>query len=247
MPKYKLTLAYDGTLYGGWQIQPNTVSIQELLEKALSTILRTRTSVTGSGRTDAGVHARGQVAHFTVENRVDLFRVQGSLNGLLPPDIRILKLEDAPAEFHARYSATSKEYHYHFHLEKTMDPFKRLYSYHFFGEINLDLLRAGARLFVGTHDFTSFANSASEGSAAKDPVRTLSRLDVISECGGIRLEFEGDGFLYKMVRNITGTLLDVARRKISLETIPVLFEAKDRKQTSAAAPPQGLFLMKVNY
>jgi tRNA pseudouridine38-40 synthase len=128
-----------------------------------------------------------------------------------------------------------------------MDPFKRLYSYHFFGEMSLDLLRAGARLFVGTHDFTSFANAASEGSAAKDPVRTLSRLDVIAESGGVRLEFEGDGFLYKMVRNITGTLLDVARGKISLETIPVLFEAKDRKETSAAAPPQGLFLMKVNY
>jgi tRNA pseudouridine38-40 synthase len=247
MFKYKLTLAYDGTAYGGWQIQPNAISVQSLVEKALATALRAPTPVAAAGRTDAGVHARGQTAHFTSETPLDLFRLQASLNGLLPPDIRVLKLESAPEAFHARYSAVSKEYHYHLHLDPMMDPFKRLYSYHVFSPLDLDAMRAAARYFIGTHDFTSFANEASEGSAAKNPVRTLARLDICPEAGGIRLEFEGDGFLYKMVRNITGALLDVGRGKLSAEGIPALFEAKDRRAASAAAPPQGLFLMKVNY
>src|SRR5450631_1293469 len=129
MLKYKLIIAYDGTLYSGWQIQHNGVSIQELLEKALLTLLRTPTPAYASGRTDAGVHARGQVVHFTADPIEDLFRFQRSLNGLLPPDIRILSITEAAPDFHARYSAVSKEYHYHLHLEQTTDPFKRLYAY----------------------------------------------------------------------------------------------------------------------
>ncbi len=247
MQKYKLILAYDGTLYGGWQVQPNAVSIQALLEKALSTIVRAPTSATSSGRTDAGVHARGQVVHFTSEPVTDLFRLQRSLNGLLPPDIRVLSLEEAAPGFHARYSAISKEYHYHLHLERTTDPFKRLYAYHDFSPLDLDKMKTAAQYFVGAHDFTSFANDASKGSAAKNPIRTITRLDLCLEPGGLRLEFEGNGFLYKMVRNITGTLLDAARGKIAIEEIPKLFEAKDRRLAPAAAPPQGLFLMKVSY
>ena len=247
MHKYKLTVAYDGTLYGGWQVQINAISIQALLEKALSTILRTPTSATSSGRTDAGVHARGQVAHFITELPLDLIRLQRSLNGILPPDIRILSVEEAAPDFHARYSAVSKEYHYHLHLERTTDPFKRLYAYHDYSPLDLDKMKMAASCFVGTHDFTTFANEASKGSAAKNPVRTITRLDLCLEPGGIRLEFEGNGFLYKMVRNITGTLLEVARGKISVDEIPKLFEAKDRRIAPPAAPPHGLFLMKVNY
>jgi tRNA pseudouridine38-40 synthase len=247
MHKYKLTLAYDGTHYGGWQIQPNAISIQALLEKALSTILRTPTCAISSGRTDAGVHARGQVAHFIAEPPQDLLRLQRSLNGILPPDIRVLSLEEAAPDFHARYSAVSKEYHYHLHLERTTDPFKRLYAYHDYSPLDLDKMKVAANCFVGTHDFTTFANEASKGSAAKNPVRTITRLDLCLEPGGVRLEFEGNGFLYKMVRNITGTLLEVARGKISIDEIPGLFEARDRRIASPAAPPHGLFLMKVNY
>jgi len=247
MNKYKLTIAYDGTAYSGWQIQPNAVSIQELLEKALSTILRTPTAVASSGRTDAGVHARGQVAHFIYEGTLDLFRLQLSLNGLLPPDIRILSIETAAPDFHARYSAISKEYHYHLHLDRTTDPFKRLYAYHDYSPLDLDKMKIAASCFVGTHDFTTFANEGSKGSAAKNPIRTITRLELCREPGGVRLEFEGNGFLYKMVRNITGTLLDVARGKIEPESIPQLFEARDRTIASPAAPARGLFLMKVNY
>ncbi len=247
MNKYKLTLAYDGTLYGGWQVQSNAISIQSLVEKALSTALRTPTSVTASGRTDAGVHARGQIAHFTAHHPLDLFRLLHSLNGLLPPDIRAVHLEEAPLEFHARYSALSKEYHYHLHLDPVMDPFKRLYSTHIHTPLNLTLIQEASQLLLGTHDFTTFANEASAGSAAKNPIRTLSRLDLLQEPGGIRLEFEGNGFLYKMVRNITGTLLDIGRGKLTAQAIPSLLEAKNRKIAPAAAPPQGLFLVKVNY
>lgn len=245
--KYKFVLAYDGTAYSGWQFQPNGLSIQELLEKALSTILRAKTSVSASGRTDAGVHARGQVAHFESEVISDLSRLQLSLNALLPPDIRVLSIEEADPAFHARYSALSKEYHYHFHLEPAIDPFKRLYAYHNTSRLDLEKMETAARSFIGTHDFTTFANEGSKGSAAKNPVRTLSRLDLCHEPGGIRLEFEGNGFLYKMVRNITGTLLEVARGKIPVESIPQLFEAKDRKVAPPAAPARGLFLVQVNY
>jgi tRNA pseudouridine38-40 synthase len=247
MQKYKLTIAYDGTHYGGWQIQNNAVSIQDLLEKALLTLLRVQTSATASGRTDAGVHARGQIAHFTAEQPIDLARFQRSLNGILPPDIRILSLEAVSSDFHARYSAISKEYHYHLHLERTTDPFKRLYAYHDYSRLNLDQMKAAASCFVGTHDFTTFANDASKGSAAKNPVRTLIRLDICPEPGGVRLEFEGNGFLYKMVRNITGTLLEVARGKLAVEEIPKLFAARDRRLAPPAAPAHGLFLVKVTY
>jgi tRNA pseudouridine38-40 synthase len=245
--KYKLIIAYDGTAYSGWQIQNNAVSIQSLLEEALATILRAPTPVAASGRTDAGVHARAQVAHFTSEVAPDLKRLHLSLNGILPDDIRILSVEEASPDFHARYSAVSKEYHYHLHLERTTDPFKRLYAYHDYSSLDLEKMKEAAHHFIGTHDFTTFANEASKGSAAKNPVRTITRLDICHEPGGIRLEFEGDGFLYKMVRNITGTLLDVARGKIAIESIPQLFEAKNRSLAPPAAPSRGLFLVKVNY
>lgn len=245
--KYKLTIAYDGTEYSGWQIQPNGLSIQTLIENALSTILRTPTKVVGSGRTDAGVHAWGQTAHFITSSPFDSQKLLLSLNGLLPLDIRILEIVEVPSTFHARYSATSKIYHYRLHLDPIPDPFKRRYAYHVPHPVSLFLLKSAASLFIGTHDFTSFANEARRGSAAKDPIRSLYRLDLIEEAGGVRLEFEGDGFLYKMVRNITGTLLDVCAGKISLEQIPAILAAKDRKKAGRAAPPHGLSLMEVHY
>lgn len=244
--KYKIFIAYDGTAYSGWQIQPNSISIQSLIEDALKIVFHQEIPVTSSGRTDAGVHARGQVAHF-VAPPADLKILFRSLNGILPKDIRILHIENVPDSFHARFSAISKEYHYHIHLDWALDPFKRLYALHHPYPLDVSLLKQATRHFLGTHDFTSFANEASKGSAAKNPIRTLIRLDLIPEPSGFRLEFEGTGFLYKMVRNITGTLLDVGRKKIAPESIPELFALKDRKQMSSAAPPQGLFLHKVNY
>lgn len=245
---YKLIISYDGTNYSGWQIQPNASSIQQHIQEALKKILhRERVILIGSGRTDAGVHAKGQAAHFHHTDLLDLNLLLLSLNGILPRDIRVKKAELAPSHFHAQYSAIGKEYHYHLYLERIMDPFRRLYCWHFSRQLNLELLKEAAACFVGTHNFTSFANESHAGSAAKNPVRTLYRLDVKEEPEGLRLEFEGNGFLYKMVRNIVGMVMDVAIGKRSIEDIEAVFKAKDRRQASLAAPPQGLFLMRVNY
>ncbi|MFQ5729016.1 MAG: tRNA pseudouridine(38-40) synthase TruA [Waddliaceae bacterium] len=245
--KYKLTLAYDGTNYSGWQIQPNALTIQEILQDKLEVILRTKTTATGAGRTDAGVHAVGQVAHFSYSEKLDLFRFLASINGLLPKDIRVKKAESVPEDFHARYSVINKAYHYHLNLGFVQDPFTRLYSWHITGKINLDVMRECAKLFVGTHDFTSFANEPNAGAVSRNPVRTLKRLDIIPEKDGIRLEFESESFLYKMVRNITGVLVEVALGKRDLQEVSEILEAKDRRKGGRAAPPQGLFLMHVDY
>lgn len=240
--RYKLTIAYDGTHYSGWQVQENAQSIQSLIQRALETVLRHPTDLTGSGRTDAGVHALGQTAHFDTEEKIDLGRLRLSLNALLPPDIRIFAIDPVTADFHARYSALSKIYHYNLHLDPVSDPLTRLYRHHVFGPFDLEKLKEGAQQFVGTHDFTSFANVKE---TEIDPIRTLMRLDLVEQPGGVRLEFEGDGFLYKMVRNITGTLLEIGAGKP--RDIGSILAARDRRQAGAAAPPRGLFLMEVRY
>ena len=246
MKKYKILISYDGTIYGGWQVQPNSVSIQTLIQKALETILRSPIDLTGSGRTDAGVHALGQVAHFSCATQ-NPEKLLYSVNSLLPGDIRLKTIEEVSDDFHARYSATGKVYHYHLHLDRILDPFTRLYSYHVLDKVKLPLLKEAAKLFVGTHDFLSFANEAHRGSASVDAVRNLKKLDVIEEEGGVRLEFMADGFLYKMVRNIVGTLIDVSCERIPLENIPTIFAEKDRRKAGFTAPPHGLFLVKVLY
>jgi tRNA pseudouridine38-40 synthase len=249
MYTYKLTIAYDGTSYSGWQMQSNASSIQQYIQKALTICLRKDKAVDiiGSGRTDAGVHAIAQIAHFKCEKSLDLNRFVFSLNGLLPRDIRIKKAELASDNFHARYSSIGKEYHYHLCLDRVVDPFRRLYCWHIYKPLDKELLRKAARSFIGTHDFTSFANEAHTGSAAHNPFRTLYRLDICDTEEGLRLEFEGDGFLYRMVRNIVGTLVEIASHRRFLEEIPIMFTAKDRRQSGKGAPPQGLFLVRVDY
>jgi tRNA pseudouridine38-40 synthase len=243
--RYKLTIAYDGTRYAGWQVQQNALSIQALIQQALQTALRHPLDLTGSSRTDAGVHARGQTAHFDSPVPFELVKLRLSLNALLPSDIRVLQIEPAAPDFHARYSACSKIYHYHLRLDPISDPFTKLYCHHVFGPSDLSKLRQAAPLFLGTHDFTTFANV--KEIPQTDATRTLTRLDLIEQKGGLRLEFEGDGFLYKMVRNITGTLLDVAAGKTVPDAIPSLFAARDRRKAGPTAPPHGLFLMEVIY
>lgn len=244
---YKFTVAYDGTDYCGWQIQPNGVSIQELLEKYISILAKQPVHIIGSGRTDAGVHARGQVANFHTDTSLELKRFQYSLNSMLPGDIRINSVEKAPLDFHARYSAIAKTYHYHLRLGKTQDPFQRLYSTHIQVPIDIEKLKEAAKILIGTHDFSSLANEAHKGSAAHDAVRTLYRLEVIEYDQNVRLEFEGNGFLYKMVRNIVGLLIEVASGKRPVEQVAAIMGAKDRRSAGQTAPAHGLFLMHVNY
>ena len=247
MAKYKLTLSYDGTGYGGWQVQPNATSIQSLVEAALSTLLKVKTSIVGAGRTDAGVHALGQIAHFSAQETLNLRRVLRSLNGLLPDQIRVLKVEAVDDDFHARFSAIGKVYHYNLHSHPIACPFTRLYSLQIFHTLDLSDLYTAAQLFVGTHDFTSFANESDRGSAAINAVRYLQRIDVVEKENGVQLIFEGNGFLYKMVRNIVGTLLEVCAGKKHIDQIPEILAAKDRKKAGKAAPALGLFLAKVIY
>lgn len=241
---YKLTLAYDGTDFHGWQQQDNSVSIQSLVKKAIDTYLRHPVRLIGSGRTDAGVHALGQVAHFSTPHEISSNRFLYSINALLPLTIRALELTPVSQDFHAQYSAVSKEYHYHLNLDPFVLPMRRLYVWSPLFSLDKELLQKAAPLFLGTHDFTTFANV---GSASRDPVRTLTRLDVVEEEGGVRLEFEGNGFLYKMVRNITGTLVAIASKRLGLTDVPLLLRARSRSQAPEGAPPQGLFLVKVNY
>lgn len=244
---YKLLIAYDGTQYGGWQIQPNASSIQELVQKALFTMLSHEVKVIGSGRTDAGVHATGQVAHFICAKDIDLYRFIASINGLLPRDIRVLQIERVPLNFHAQRSAVRKTYHYHLSLGRVQSPFRRLYSAHIREKIDMDLLKRSAVLFLGTHDFISFANEAYKGTASYDSIRTLESLDVIEENGEVCLKFTGNGFLYKMVRNIVGTLLDIGHGKMNMADIPQILIARDRRLAGQGAPPHGLFLVNVEY
>jgi tRNA pseudouridine38-40 synthase len=240
--KYRIDLSYDGTEYGGWALQPNRTSIQELIEKALQTVFRTKTPITGSGRTDAGVHARHQVAHFSHPHLLDLSSLTYSLNGILPRTIRIQTVTLVPDDFHARFSVKKKIYHYHY--SHAPDPFNFRYSHSLHLPIHLDLIHQAIPHLLGTHDFTSFASS---GCGSKDPVKTLYRLDLILEEKGFRLEFEGNGFLYKMVRNITGTLLEIGAQKRSAYNIPQILDAKDRKKAGVTAPAKALFLHAVHY
>lgn len=244
---YKLILAYDGTNYSGWQVQHNATSIQALVHDAIKTIVREDIVLIGSGRTDAGVHAMGQVAHFKTSVELDLYRFLGSLNGLLPRDIRVMNIASVPPNFHAQRSAISKTYYYHLYLDPVQDPFRRLYSLHVQKKLDIDLLKEAAQHFVGKHDFSSFANEAHLGSASRDAVRHIYRLDIVREPGGVRLEFQGDGFLYKMVRNIVGTLLEVTSGKRKIEEIREILAARNRTKAGPAAPPHGLFLMHVEY
>ncbi len=244
---YKLLIAYDGTRYGGWQVQPNAVTIQFILQQAVQTIIREEPHVVASGRTDTGVHALGQVAHLRTSQPQDPKRLMISLNGLLPADVRILNVEAVPAHFHARYQATGKEYHYHLYLGRALPPFVRLYRWHMLHRVDPERIRQAATYFEGTHDFKTFANEAHRGCASRDSVRTLYHLGVCLEGEELRLEFCGNGFLYKMVRNIVGFLIEVGRGKREIENIPELFRARNRRLIGVAAPPQGLFLVRVDY
>jgi len=243
--RYKMTLCYDGTNYAGWQIQKGEKTIQESVEKAMETVLREKTSLVGSGRTDSGVHALKQVAHFSTKTAIsDLAKLTYCLNGLLAKDIRILSIEKVLSTFHARYSVKKKSYHYHLTLCPYQKPFEKLYSYHVLGSIDLDLIEKALLHFIGTKDFTSFTNVRS---SAKKFTKTLFSLCLNKKADGIIIEFIGNGFLYKMVRNIVGTLLDVGQKKILLEDIPKIFAAKDRKKAGKSAPAHGLFLFDVEY
>ncbi|MBN4066612.1 tRNA pseudouridine(38-40) synthase TruA [Simkania negevensis] len=248
MYNYKLIIAYDGRRYAGWQIQPNATTIQAVVADAIQIITREKVKLIGSSRTDSEVHSLGQTANFRCSTLLDLLTTQRSLNGLLPSDIRIVDFSQVELSFHSQYDTKGKVYHYRLCCHPVLLPFDKGFAYHLRQPLNLEDMQQGASSFIGTHDFSSFANNANRGNAAQNPVRTLSRIDLVEENNGIiRLEFEGTGFLYKMVRNIVGTLIEIGKGKLSPTDIPHIIDARDRRQAPATAPGYGLWLIKVDY
>ncbi len=247
MHKYILKVSYDGSRYSGWQIQTNAKSIQEEIQKILSQILSKPISIYGSGRTDGGVHALGQVVHLAVEEPLDIQKLLQALNGLLPWDIRVKEISEVPLDFHARFSAIGKIYHYHFWNDPVIDPMYFPYRLHLRNAFDIDKVKSALPYFVGKKDFTTFANIRESNQILKNPVRHLKRLELIFQEGGFRLEFEGDGFLYKMVRNIVGVLIEIGQGRREIASIEDLFLKRDRQSIGSPAPAKGLFLQRVLY
>lgn len=239
--RYKATVAYDGTAYQGWQRQINGLGIQEVLENALEKILGVKTPVTGSGRTDAGVHARGQVFHFDGKRGINYFL---ALNTILPKDIRIRSVEPVSDDFHARFSATKKRYDYFMSTDST-DPFLYKYRWIRYKRPDVDKMREGATYLTGTHDFTSFTNCHID--ERKSRVKTVSRLEILEEGSDVHFIFEGNGFLRYQVRMMVGVLEAAGRGKIRPEDIGRMLEMKNKEASRYNAPAQGLFLVEVEY
>ena len=244
MYNYKLIISYDGTYYCGWAVQPNGISIQSTLNKALMKLLGYDVSISGSGRTDAGVHAEGQVAHFSTLEAVEKNAFLRSINAMTPKDIAILSCEDVLDEFHARYSARRKFYRYSICPCAVQSPFRRKYVLHYPSPLVKSLIKKALECYLGTHDFTSLANV---GGNSKNKVKTIFRSELVEKEDEWHLEFEGTGFLYRMIRNMVGLVLEVGIKKRDISELPLILEGKDRRLAGKAAPAHGLSLVKVFY
>lgn len=245
MRNIRIRLAYDGAAYSGWQVQPGQPTIQAEVESALGRIEGHTVKVHGSGRTDSGVHALAQVASFGLENPIPLENLKRALNRLLPRDIRVLDCGEAPATFHARHSAVAKSYEYRIHRGEVCPPFLRGYVYHHPYLLDEAAMMAGAAAFEGEHDFRSFASSG--GNEMESSVRTIffSRLEREGDLLVYRVR--GSGFLYHMVRNLVGTLLEVGRGNLAAADIAGIIRAADRRAAGPMVPAAGLFLVDVEY
>lgn len=245
MQRIKCTISYDGAQFNGYQVQPKKRTVQSEMEKALQKLHKgAEVKVIASGRTDAGVHARGQVIHFDTPLTIPIEKWQIALNSLLPEDVTIVSVQIADPEFHARYSAVGKEYRYFVHLSKVRDPFKRFYAYRYPYTLDLSAIKEASKAFIGTHDFTSFCSAKTE---VIDRVRTIKEIDIYEENDMLVFRFIGNGFLYNMVRILVGTLLQVGSGDIHPDKIKEILERKQRTLAGKTAPPQGLYLWKVFY
>ena len=244
MRNIKLIVEYDGTNYSGWQIQPNGLAIQQVLEEALATMLGEFVRVYSSGRTDAGVHALGMVAAFRTEKQLPLRAFSDGLNSLLPNDIAIKDAVEAPLAFNPRADAKSKHYRYTIYNGGRRSPLARHRSWHLRGALDLERMQAAAAHFIGEHDFAAFRAA---NCAAKTTVRRLFSVSVVRDEESIIVDVHGSGFLKNMVRIIAGTLAAVGQGKINPAVVPELFASGDRASAGSTAPPQGLCLMEVFY
>ena len=243
MKRVKLTVAYDGTRYSGWQVQQNAVTIEGVLNKALSKLTGEEIAVIGASRTDAGVHAMGNVAVFDTESTIPGERFLYVLNQKMPEDIVIVASEEVPLTWHPRHQDTLKTYEYRILNAKLPDPTRRLYTNFVSFDLDIDLMRKGAAYLVGEHDFAGFCSVKTN---AKTTVRTITDLQVLQKGDEIIIRVTGNGFLYNMVRIIVGTLVDIGRGRIK-HNMEEIINSKSRSMCGHTAPAHGLFLKKVNY
>jgi tRNA pseudouridine38-40 synthase len=277
MKNIKLTLAYDGTGYHGWQIQPGRETIQGALTDVAERLVGCRTVIQGAGRTDAGVHALGQVANFRAVSRLTPAEFQRAFNALLPPAIRVVQAEEVEPRFHARWDALGKIYQYRIHRGRVLAPFDRYFALHYPFPLDEAAMIEAARLFEGEHDFTSFASSPGADADAREvnPARVVFRSELVRRpslgfeppagrferlagpavapagpaAAGHELVYvvHGRSFLRNMVRKMVGTLLEVGRGRLSVEQVRELFAARDRSRSGPTVAPQGLWLVAVEY
>lgn len=252
MPTYKITIVYDGSRFVGWQRQASGTSIQELIEGALRDLDDRDVTVTGAGRTDAGVHALGQVASFTLNRVVAADQVVRALNAKLPGEIRVISADEMPASFHARFDARTKTYRYRLWNGDVVPPFERAYVWHMPGPLSIDAMQAAARLLEGRHDFAAFqtvggAPGPTERTVLTSRVERADARDWAADGPLIAYEITGDGFLRHMVRAIAGTLVDIGRGRHRPEWMREVLASRDRARAGQTAPPQGLFLVRVDY
>jgi tRNA pseudouridine38-40 synthase len=243
--RVRATVAYDGTAYHGFQRQSidREPTIQGELERALSRLTERAANVIGAGRTDAGVHAGGQVIAFDTGWRHTLADLHRALNAVLPDDVAVLDIAQASDDFHPRYQARSREYRYTIYNSKLRHPLHRLYALHVSDPLDAEAMRAAAGCLAGEHDFAAFGQATS----GESTVRTLQRVEVGGRAPWIAIDLEANGFLYRMVRSIVGTLMEVGRARISVERFEEILNSRDRGRAEATAAPHGLCLTRVNY
>lgn len=243
--RVKCIVSYDGTHFSGYQVQPNKRTVQGEIEEVLLKLHKGQpTKVHASGRTDAGVHALGQVFHFDTSLTIPEEKWPYALNSLLPEDVVIVEASYVNSDFHARFNATAKEYRYRINQQKMKDVFKRNYSFHYQYKLDLSAIRQACNHLCGTHDFTSFCVAKTE---VDDKVRTIYSIEIIEDDSEIIFSFIGSGFLYNMVRILVGTLLDVGQGYTDPNSIPVIIEGRDRSLSGKTVPGHGLYLWKVHY
>ena len=245
MKRVRMVLAYDGTNYCGWQLQPNGITIEEVLNQALSELLREPVVVIGASRTDSGVHAEGAVAVFDTENRMPADKICFALNQRLPEDIRVLQSDEVPLTWHPRKQNCVKTYEYRILNRKISMPTRRLYSHFCYFDMDVEKMQQAAEYLLGEHDFKSFCTVRTQ---AEETVRTIYSLNVTKDADDmIHIRISGSGFLYNMVRAITGTVLYAAEGKFLPEDIPAILESRDRTLAGPTVPPGGLYLTRLWY
>ncbi len=244
MKRVKLIVAYDGTNYCGWQVQPNGNTIEAELNRHLSELLGEEIKVTGASRTDAGVHAMGNVAVFDTSARMPAEKISYAMNTRLPSDIRIQGSEEVAPDFHPRFCETRKTYEYRICNRRFANPCERLYSLFYYWDLDEKRMQQAGNYLIGTHDFTSFCTNRPE---IPNRIRTIETLDVMRAGEMITVRICGNGFLYNMVRIIVGTLLRVGSGQMEPEEIPKILEAKDRGLAGETARPEGLMLKQIEY